>query len=574
MANMAQPNDPAASPVRTVEVQPGVASMPKWTVNTLPDAPVFEWRKIAAFIGPGIVMAAAAIGGGEWLTGPTNTARYGAAIFWLATISIICQSIYNVEICRYTLYTGEPIFTGKFRIPPGPWFWVFLYLLLDFGSFLPYLASGAAVPLCAMILRRMPVTTPEAADIVTIMGMSDAEFVKVMGLVIFFLIFVPLLFGGKVYNSMRAVMTFKLFVVFGFLLFLAVFFSTAETWHGIITGFFKFGTVPIENADGTALGRGSNLDNIFVALWEGRPIGKLDWSLVGFLAAMAALAGNGGLTNTPVSNYTRDQGWGMGSHVGAIPSIVGGHEITLSHEGCVFEVTEEALPRWKRWIKHVRREQLCLWAPACFIGLALPSMLSLQFLQTKDVPSDKSLVAAMTAQGVADTVGAKFGVTTGNLFWHLTLFCGFLVLATSMASTADGVLRRWVDVFWTASPRLRKWDTKDIGKLYFGVLCVYMFMGAITLWFLKGDALLVLSTMMYNYALGFSCLHSLVVNTKLLPKPLQSGIVPKLGLAVGFVFFTSIAMITTYSEIDNLKVKLGLIDPPAKTQPAKTENAK
>jgi hypothetical protein len=117
-----------------------------------------------------------------------------------------------------------------------------------------------------------------------------------------------------------------------------------------------------------------------------------------------------------------------------------------------------------------------------------------------------------------------------------------------MASTADGVLRRWVDVFWTASPRLRKWDTKDIGKLYFGVLCVYMVMGAIMLWFLKGDALLVLSTMMYNYALGFSCLHSLVVNTRLLPKPLQSGIVPKLGLGIGFVFFTSIAMITTYTE--------------------------
>ena len=546
MAQLHESSNSAQKPV--VEHQPGVASMPKWTVGELPDAPVFNWKKIAVFIGPGIVMAASAIGGGEWLTGPMNTAWYGAAIFWLATISILCQAIYNVEICRYTLYTGEPIFTGKFRIPPGPWFWVFLYLILDFGSFLPYLASGAAVPLCAMILKRMPVTTPEAADVITIMGMSDALFVKVTGLVIFFLIFVPLLFGGKVYNSMRALMTFKLFVVFGFLLFLAVFFSTADTWQGIITGFFKFGTVPIKNADGTALAKGSNLDNIFVALWEGRALGTIDMSLVGFLAAMAALAGNGGLTNTPVSNYTREQGWGMGSHVGAIPSIVGGHEITLSHEGCVFPVTAESLPRWKRWIKHVRREQWCLWAPACFIGLALPSMLSLQFLQTKDIPGDKSLVAAMTAQGVADTVGARFGETSGNLFWHLTLFCGFLVLATSMASTADGVLRRWVDVFWTASPRLRKWDTKDIGKLYFGVLCVYMAMGAFMLWFLKGDALLVLSTMMYNYALGFSCLHSLVVNTRLLPKPLQPGILPKLGLAVGHVFFTSIAMITTYTE--------------------------
>ena len=32
----------------------------------------------------------------------------------------------------------------------------------------------------------------------------------------------------------------------------------------------------------------------------------------------------------------------------------------------------------------------------------------------------------------------------------------------------------------------------------------------------------------------------------------QSGIIPKLGLGVGFVFFTSIAMITTYAEWSKL----------------------
>ena len=203
---MAQLNESASSkPTQVVDHQPGVASMPKWTVGELPDAPVFEWKKLAAFIGPGVVMAAAAIGGGEWLTGPTNTARYGAAIFWLATLSILAQAIYNVEICRYTLYTGEPIFTGKFRIAPGPWFWVVVYLILDFGSFLPYLASNAAIPLAAMILRRMPDPKDEVAHI---LGMSDSTFLKFLSLVIFVAVFIPLLFGGKIYNTMKALMTF------------------------------------------------------------------------------------------------------------------------------------------------------------------------------------------------------------------------------------------------------------------------------------------------------------------------------------------------------------------------------
>ena len=571
---MAQLNDfPSTGPTKVVEHQPGVASMPKWTVGELPDAPVFTWKKIAAFLGPGVVMAAAAIGGGEWLTGPTNTARYGAAIFWLATLSIFFQAIYNVEICRYTLYTGEPIFTGKFRIAPGPWFWVIVYLILDFGSFLPYLASNAAIPLAAMILRDMPNPADPTPHV---LGMSDSTFLKFLSVVIFIAVFLPLMFGGKVYNTMKALMTFKLFTVFAFLLFLAVFFSTRQTWEEIGTGFFKFGTVPVI-AEGDTNGNGKqdegepphgpNLDNVFTSLMSGRGLRPIDYSLLGFLAAMAALAGNGGLTNTPVSNYTREQGWGMGAHVGAIPSIVGGQEITLSHEGCVFEVTDESLPRWRRWLKHIRREQWMLWVPACFVGLAMPSMLSIQFLPKGTDLSDKWLVAGMTAKGVSEAVSGRFGAGTGNLFWFLTLFCGFLVLATSMASTADGVLRRWVDVFWTASPRLRQWDPKDIGKLYFGVMLVYLVLGIVMLCFLKGDALLVFSTMMYNYALGFSCFHALVVNRTLMPSPLQPKWFPKVGLILGGCFFTVIAMITTWAEWSKIVAVFQPAPPAATAKP-------
>ena len=87
--------------------------------------------------------AGAAIGGGEWLAGPLTTARYGGAILWLSTVSILVQVIYNLEICRYTLYCGEPIFTGKFRLLPGPMFWLVVYVFLDFGSVFPYLVANA-----------------------------------------------------------------------------------------------------------------------------------------------------------------------------------------------------------------------------------------------------------------------------------------------------------------------------------------------------------------------------------------------------------------------------------------------
>jgi hypothetical protein len=560
------PRDDSPS-TRFAPPHPGSPQMPQWDGGALPAPPVFQWRDVAMFIGPGLVMGASAIGGGEWLLGPLTTARFGTALMWLATLSILGQVIYNVEISRYTLYCGEPIFTGKFRTLPGPMFWVFVYLLLDLGSLLPYLASNAAIPLATLFLRRLP--DPDSTELTVNLlglGLTDRGLLKLLGCLVFASVFIPLSVGGKVYNSMKAVMTFKLVAVVGFLLFLAVFFSSPGTWWQIVSGFFGFGNVPVIPVDG-----GSNVDNIFAAWWQGRPViltggantqpvlGTLlfDLSVMGTLASMAAISGNGGLTNTPTSNYTRDQGWGMGGHVGAIPSIVGGHAIELSHVGMVFPVDQQSLPRWKGWLRHVAREQWCVWMPACFLGLALPSMLSLVFLKPGTIPASDWQAASMTAQGVADAVALKFGTSWGPLFWALTLFCGFLVLGTSMASTADGVLRRWVDVFWTALPWLRKWDTRHIGRLYFGVLCIYLVFGLIMLTLVPGDKLLKIATgILYNYALGFSCLHVLVINLTLLPRELRPGWFPRIGLLLGGIFFTVVAVISTTQEIPKLIAEL------------------
>ncbi|MEY2726168.1 MAG: hypothetical protein RLZZ458_2035 [Planctomycetota bacterium] len=562
------PGGPAAIPHGTqlnhdgelvLSHQPGNSHMPPWTVADLPKPPIFAWNKLLLMLGPGLVMAGAAIGGGEWLTGPAVTARYGGSLLWLATLSVVFQVIYNVEISRYALYSGEPIFTGKFRIAPHPLIWVAIYLVLDFGSILPYLASNAAIPLGALIRGSVP--DPKV----------DGAFLKFLGCIIFVSVFFPLCVGGKVYNSIRALMTFKLAFVLTFLLYLAFMYSTSNTWLEIGSGFFKFGNVPVKpaedrDADGSQdpdEAPHQNVDNIFSAWASGRSL-AFDISLVGFLASMVAISGNGGLTNTPISSFTRDQGWGMGKHVGAIPSMVGGHEIELSHSGKVFLPSPDALKHWHSWIAHVSREQYLVWLPGCFVGIALPSMLSIQFLPRGTNVSDKWLVASMTAGSVQDVVGPDWGRT----FWYLTLFCGFLILASSMVTTADGVLRRWVDVFWTSSKRLRSWDPKHIGKLYFGVLCAYMIVGLLMLLLVRGDVLLTTATgMMYNYALGFSCLHTLVVNTTLLPRELRPRLWQRSALVLGSIFFLTVGVLATIAEAPKLKAEYNKLVNPAPNPP-------
>jgi hypothetical protein len=589
-APAAQESAPLAAP------WPGSRDMPRWNSGELIDAPVFAWKNWFAMLGPGLLVGGSAIGGGEWLAGPAVTARYGGALMWLATLSIVGQVFYNLEISRYTLYTGEPIFTGKFRTLPGPRFWLFMYLLLDFGAVFPYLAANAATPLAGVYLGRIPA------------GAGDESLVRGLGFGVFLVSMIPLVFGGKIYDTLKKVMSFKIVTVLGFLLFIAIFFSSAATWREIVTGFFRFGTVPIqrgedangngvldagedwdgdghldvverpfkptidsdgdgkpdawadidgdgkpdkfEDLDHDGVRDGDATENILLSLAQGRGFPTIDFSTIALLAAFAAIAGCGGLSNAPISNYTRDQGWGMGHHVGAIPSVIGGHNIELSHVGMVFQVTKESLPRWHRWLRHVLRDQLVVWMPACFLGMALPSMLSVQFLR-RGTEVSQWYAAGMTADGVENAVGESWGTLAGSTAWYMTLLCGFLVLAPAMATSADGIVRRWVDVVWTSSRILRTFDPKHIKTLYFSVLVAYMMLGLFLLSTSTPLALLTIATNIMNFALGFSCFHTLVINLTLLPKPLRPGWLARIGLVLAGVFFLSLAAI---SAVETLRV--------------------
>ena len=592
---------------------PGSKAMPRWEAAELIDAPRFTTKNWFALLGPGLLMGGACIGGGEWLMGPLVSAKYGGALLWVATLSILGQVVYNIEISRYTLYTGEPIFTGKFRTLPGPWFWLFVYLVLDLGCIFPYLAANAATPV-ATVIKGGIVPQPQIIDASLPWHdfhryNADWWMMKSLGYAIFLLALVPLMVGGKIYNSLKILMTAKIIIVLGFLLFLAVFYSSLSTWCEIGSGFLKFGNVPIRRAedlngnhkldlgedwdgdghldvvepfidrdgdgqpddpdgdgrpefddiDGDGFRDGDNVDNVFLALFRSEGLrGEIDLTLVSFIAALAAIAGAGGLTNTPISNYTRDQGWGMGHHVGAIPSMIGGRNIQLSHVGTVFPVTDQSLPRWKRWYKHVCRDQLAVWMPACFIGLALPSMLSVEYLR-RGFEADNWTAAAMTAGGVYERVAnppadawiGQFlsGSGWGGVFWFMTLFCGFLVLGPSMSPTADGVIRRWVDVLWTASPRLRTVDPRRIRFVYFYVLAGYALFGLTMLTFGKPVQLVKYATMLFNYALGFSCFHTLAVNMILLPRELRPGWFIRIAMIAAGLFFTLLATITTLREL-------------------------
>jgi hypothetical protein len=67
-------------------------------------------------------------------------AARSSQIMWLATLAILMQVFYNLAVMRYALYSGESIFVGFLRTHPGPRFWTPFYLLLDIGTYWPFLS--------------------------------------------------------------------------------------------------------------------------------------------------------------------------------------------------------------------------------------------------------------------------------------------------------------------------------------------------------------------------------------------------------------------------------------------------
>ena len=228
-------------PATEVVAAPAESIVP-WQVGDLIPPPELDWRHWAELIGPGVLVAGSAVGAGEWLFGPAVTAQYGGTFLWLATFSIVLQVVYNLEVMRYALYCGEPIFIGFFRTRPGPRFWLLCYMTLFLAHIWPFMASNAAVPLASAMIGHLP-----GNGVVRVAGftMSEVMLVKVLGYVVFFVAFLPLIFGGKIASMLERLMLVKLVVVFGFLLFVGLFMVSARNFYEIVSGFFRVGSVAV-----------------------------------------------------------------------------------------------------------------------------------------------------------------------------------------------------------------------------------------------------------------------------------------------------------------------------------------
>ena len=151
------------------------------------------------------------------------------------------------------------------------------YLLFDFSTVFPYQAASAVIPIEVLMLGGQ---MPDHDHVAYHWWLN-----KVLSTGIFLLAMVPLIFGGKIFNSLKVVMSTKLVLVFGFLLVLGILFSRPAAWVEIWSGFFKIGNVPAlaRDAEGNRAAEQPKIpqvENIFVEVTQRGRLPLLDFSLV------------------------------------------------------------------------------------------------------------------------------------------------------------------------------------------------------------------------------------------------------------------------------------------------------
>jgi hypothetical protein len=477
---------------------PHHGELPPWSVADLPAPPAFGFRNMLRVIGPGAIMAATSIGGGEWLVGPAAAVKYSSAIFLIATVAIALQVVFNLEAIRYTVYTGEPIFGGIMRLKPGPKFWAAFYSVLGFFQLgWPALAGSAAATLLGAWMGRMP----GAPDQPTQAWVATA----LIGAVVLILSF-----GGTIERMLEFFAWTMLAVVFVFLIAVNVAFVPFAHWAKTFVGFFSFTGLP-------------------------QPI---DWALIG---ALASTAGSGGLGNMTVTNWVRDKGFGMGATVGAIPSAIGGHEIRLSHVGTVFPATAANLARWREWMRYVHADQIWVWALFCFLGMFLNVNLA-----TAIVPHGTDL------QGLAaGAYQAEYLSRIWPGFWFLTLFNGFWILFKTQLGNTDILVRTITDAVWMSSSRARD-STQGIRSIYYGILIVFSVWGAFVIRSASPFQLFKVLANMAGIVLAVAGVQIFIVNRRFLPEAVRAARWREMALLACSAFYAFFAFFVIRDLIRSL----------------------
>lgn len=463
-----------------------------WVREELPVPPSphgFGWLRA---VGPGIIALGVSIGSGEFLLGPAAFVRHGLSLLWGVLIAIVLQTIFNTEVMRYTVATGEPVFTGFMRTRPSSKFWAFFYVVLYlFQVGWPAWAGTAAGAIFFVFARRLA----QPADSLTI---------YLIGVLAFLTCVVILSVGRRIERTLELLNWVLVATVLAGFLALSALFVPAATWFAALVGLVGFD--PVQGG------------------FQFFPAGA-DFFLIG---ALVAYSGAGGVSNLTLSNWARDKGYGMGERAGYIPAAIGGQKVHLAQSGFTFDDNPEQMSRWRGWWRLVRADQWYVFFIGAILGMLLPAVLYVTFL-----PRGNDIQGLGISAALASAVSGR----AGALLAGAIAFLGAWLLFKTQLDNLEGMVRAMTDILWTGSRRVRAWRDGDVRMVYYSVLAAVVLWGVIALRLAQPIVLLKLGANVAGFIFIVSSLHLLYLNTRILPEHVRPPLWRRVALVVMALYY-------------------------------------
>ena len=492
----------ARSTAVAVEARSG---LDPWVRADLPAPPTPKGLGWLGVVGPGVIVLGVSIGSGEFLLGPAVFVRHGLSLLWVTMVAVLLQTVFNTEVMRYTLATGEPVFTGFMRTRPSSTGWAWVYVTLYFLQVgWPAWAGTAAGAIFFLFARRLA-------------GPGDAATIYYIGVSTFLICVGVLSIGRRIERTLEWLNWVLIVSILGGFLVLAVFFVPAMTWLAAVAGLTGFDA-----------SRGA---------FNFLPT-EMDFFLLG---ALVAYSGAGGVVNLTLSNWARDKGYGMGELAGYIPAAIGGHKVNLAHTGFVFRPDGEAMRRWRGWWRIVRVDQWGIFFIGAILGMVLPALLYVTF-----IPRGSDIQGLGISAALASSVGAR----AGALLAGVVAFLGAWILFKTQLDNLEGMVRAITDILWTGSSHVRAWRGGDVRAVYYSVLGAVVLWGIVALRLAQPIVLLQLGANVAGLIFIVTSLHLLYVNTRLLPEHVRPPMwrrVALVGMAIFYGFFVTLSIHSLWS---------------------------
>jgi len=471
----------AKTPSIPADVRPARWVIPALEPADLPAKQSSFWRQL----GPGAVLVGLAIGSGELILWPRLTAQFGPGMTWAAMLGVFLQLWVNIEIGRYTIATGESVYTGFGRISRA--LGIFFFGMVILTTILPAWATVSGYSLKVLLVGQDGWGAPWVWTWIT-----------------FGLILLLLLGPRYIYAAFeRTEMLLVLIITLGLVAVVSAV-ATRDTWGAVGQGILAVGH----------FAPGVNSTDLFAAL---------------------VFAGIGGTGNLFLCFYLKDKGIGMGLYAPRVFNPLRERTEAEPGSGHIFPETALNLSRWRRWFRDFQAEQVLLFWLGNSFTIILFIVASSAILYPRHLVPDGFQLAITQARLLSERMGSA-----GEL---LFLLVAFAALFSTQLGILDGNARSLSDILYNCFPRTRR---KSLGFWYVLIVVAWVLAGAaLSLMRFSPWWMFVTSSCLGGLAMAVYCPLLIYLNHRALPRAIRPGWVHTAMLALASLVYLSFVVTVT-----------------------------